>query len=228
MLTAHLNVPEGGAMLEEKTYTLPQLAQELGGAADRQSVLKKLQRRGIAYAAEGRGAKLKITIQSIPDRFPTYCIRELQFAPNSDFEKVRNLFYYCFNDEEFFTYPDERKSAALEECGHHVSRQSIAVYLQKLYDLGLWSKSSQEFVYYFAHGGLYREADKQEYLEAWHDYWGWKEKFGGELQIVCPMILEKYDGFPRKQAVPEANAMEQEAIQTLIALTNESYERAYG
>ena len=106
MLTAHLNVPEGGAMLEEKTYTLPQLAQELGGAADRQSVLKKLQRRGIAYTAEGRGAKLKITIQSIPDRFPTYCIRELQFAPNSDFEKVRNLFYYCFNDEEFFTYPD--------------------------------------------------------------------------------------------------------------------------
>ena len=153
-------------MLEEKTYTLPQLAQELGGAADRQSVLKKLQRRGIAYTAEGRGAKLKITIQSIPDRFPTYCIRELQFAPNSDFEKVRNLFYYCFNDEEFFTYPDERKAAALEECGHHVSRQSIAVYLQKLYDLGLWSKSSQEFVYYFAHGGVYREADKQEYVPA--------------------------------------------------------------
>lgn len=116
MLTAHLNVPEGGAMLEEKTYTLPQLAQELGGAADRQSVLKKLQRRGIAYTAEGRGAKLKITIQSIPDRFPTYCIRELQFAPNSDFEKVRNLFYYCFNDEEFFTYPDERKAAALRNA----------------------------------------------------------------------------------------------------------------
>ena len=54
MLTAHLNVPEGGAMLEEKTYTLPQLAQELGGAADRQSVLKKLQRRGIAYTAEAQ------------------------------------------------------------------------------------------------------------------------------------------------------------------------------
>ena len=50
----------------------------------------------------------------------------------------------------------------------------------------------------------------------------------GAMLDTCPMILEKYDGFPRKQAVPEANAMEQEAIQTLIALTNESYERAYG
>lgn len=227
MLTSHFKIPEGAAMLEEKTYTLPQIAQVLGGASDRQSVLSKLKRRGIQYTATGRGKNLTITIHSIPDPFPLFCMEILHFDPRTKFEKVRNLFYYCFNDEEFFSYPDERKAAALEDNGHHISRQSIANYLKKLYDLGLWSKSGTEYVYYFAHGDSYREADKEEYLEAWHDYWGWKKFHGGDLKIVCPLILEKYGGFPRKQAIPEANAIERGTIQTLIAVTNKSYEKEY-
>ena len=31
MLTSHFKIPEGAAMLEEKTYTLPQIAEVLGG-----------------------------------------------------------------------------------------------------------------------------------------------------------------------------------------------------
>lgn len=138
MLTSHFNIPEGAAMLEEKTYTLPQIAEVLGGASDRQSVLSKLKRRGIQYTATGRGKNLTITIHSIPDPFPLFCMEILHFDPRTKFEKVRNLFYYCFNDEEFFSYPDERKAAALEDNGHHISRQSIANYLKKLYDLGLF------------------------------------------------------------------------------------------
>lgn len=227
MLIFHFNIPEGAAMLEEKTYTLPQIAQVLGGASDRQSVLSKLRRRGILYTATGRGTKLRITIHSIPDPFPLFCMEILNFDPHTDFEKVRNLFYYCFNDEEFFSYPDERKASALEENGHHISRQSIAVYLKKIFDLGLWSKSTTDFVYYFAHGDSYRETNKKEYLEAWHDYWSWKELYESDLKIVCPMVLEKYGGFPRKQAILESNAIEQETVQALIAVTNKSYEKAY-
>ena len=99
---------------------------------------------------------------------------------------------------------------------------------------GFWEdvleKSDTEFIYYFASDGNYRTAEHEEYLEAWHDYWEWKEqtkKELGNLRYVCARIKLKYGGFPRKQGIIQANAIEMPQIRKLIALTNESFEKAY-
>ena len=145
-------------------------------------------------------------------------------------QKLRNLYYYCLNDELFMAKPDEEKAMLLEDKGKHISRQTIAGYERKLFDVYFYSKSDTEFIYYFASDGNYRTAEHEEYLEAWHDYWEWKEqtkKELGNLRYVCARIKLKYGGFPRKQGIIQANAIEMPQIRKLIALTNESFEKAY-
>lgn len=41
----------------------------------------------------------------------------LKFDKNTDFEKLRNLYYYCLNDELFMAKPDEEKAMLLEDKG---------------------------------------------------------------------------------------------------------------
>lgn len=214
-------------MLELKSYSLAELAQVLGGAADRQSIQRKLERKGILYETVGRGSSAVVTIKNIPEPFPLFCMEVLNLQPQTDFKKLRNLFYYCFNDEEFFAMPDERKEYWLKVEGHPISRQSIANYLHKLYSSGLWHEDKVDCVYYFAHGKRYRPADKKEYLNAWHDYWNWKEETQGDLALVSSMIVSKYGGFPRKQPKPIANAIGADVAAELVRLTNESFEKEY-
>lgn len=213
-------------MLEEKTYTISELAAVLGGATDRQSIKHKLERKGISYTICGRGKKAIFTITEIPNPFQMFCIIKLGFAPQTDFYKVRNLFYYCFNDEEFFAKPNEEKEILLRGEGKPISRQSISNYLEKLNMANLWSRSTADFVYYFADGNNYRVADKEEYLMAWHDYWAMKE-YGYELSYVCDHIKIKYGGFPRKQGYYEKNALEYRMIAELIELTNQSFDKEF-
>lgn len=214
-------------MLQERTYTISEVTREVGGGGNtRQSIQRKLQRRGITFTIAGRGENTTFTITHIPDPFALFCMSELDFAPNTDFTKVRNLFYYFFNDEEFSALPDEAKEARLREEGHPVSRQTIASYLRRLYSKD-WLLRGTEYIYYFAHGTTNRSSNREEYLEAWHQYWQDKALYD-DVGYACAMILKKYGGFPRKQAIPEQNAITQPQIQQLIELTNKSFEEAYG
>lgn len=173
---------------------------------------------------------LKNILADFPSPFQEFCMDDLKFSKNTDFEKLCNFYYYCLNDELFMAKPDEEKAMLLEDKGKHISRQTIAGYERKLFDVYFYSKSDTEFIYYFASDGNYRTAEHEEYLEAWHDYWEWKEqtkKELGNLRYVCARIKLKYGGFPRKQGIIQANAIEMPQIHKLIALTNESFEKAY-
>lgn len=184
----------------------------------------------LLYSIQGRGSKATFKIEKIPSPFQEFCMDDLKFSKNTDFEKLCNFYYYCLNDELFMAKPDEEKAMLLEDKGKHISRQTIAGYERKLFDVYFYSKSDTEFIYYFASDGNYRTAEHEEYLEAWHDYWEWKEqtkKELGNLRYVCARIKLKYGGFPRKQGIIQANAIEMPQIRKLIALTNESFEKAY-
>ena len=93
-------------MLEERSYTKQELA-ELLGTKDRQGIKDKLDGYDVVYSIKGNGDNAVFKIKRLNDPFKVFCILELGFRPQCDFTKVRNLFWYYFNDEEFMAMPDE-------------------------------------------------------------------------------------------------------------------------
>ena len=51
-------------MLEEKTYSISELAAIIGGSSDRQAIKRKLERRHILYSIQGRGSKATFKIET--------------------------------------------------------------------------------------------------------------------------------------------------------------------
>ena len=75
-------------MLEEKTYSISELAAIIGGSSKRQTIKRKLERRHILYSIQGRGSKATFKIEKIPSPFQEFCMDVLKFDKNTDFEKL--------------------------------------------------------------------------------------------------------------------------------------------
>lgn len=56
-------------MLEEKTYTISELAAIIGGSSNRQAIKRKLDRRHILYSIQGTGSKATFKIEKFPVPF---------------------------------------------------------------------------------------------------------------------------------------------------------------
>lgn len=214
-------------MLEAKTYTLHEIAEELNMSTDRQGINRKLQRNNIKFYANGRGQNVTFHILEIPAAFTfkTFCIKELNFAVNSDFYKIRNLFYFFFNDEEFAALPIEAKTERLDDCGKYICFQTISAYLDKLFAFDDSYSRNADYIYYFALKDKRRTTSKKEYLNAWHDYWAWRAEY--DCSIATLLIKDKYAGFPRKYGIPSLSAFPSDTIIELIKLTNESYDEEF-
>jgi len=212
--------------LEERTYTKPEMA-EILGTKDNSGIKGKLNRRQIEYSFKGRGDSATFTITKIPNPFAIFCELTFGFDKQCDFIKIRNLFYFCFNDEEFFAMPDEFKEERLKEEGKNVSRQSIAKYLKPLYDMDFLARNNDRCFYYFALGDFRQMTDKETYKEAWALYWSINSE-SGRYDEAAAAVKQKYGGMPRKQAVPELNAFYSKELKELIDLTNKTFEEDYG
>jgi len=123
--------------LEERIYTHDEMA-EIFGTSDNSGIKDKLDRRQIKYDFRGRGKSATFTITKIPNPFAIFCELTFGFDMQCDFTKIRNLYYFCFNDEEFFAMPDEFKEERMKEEGKKVARQSIAKYLSKRKTAGVF------------------------------------------------------------------------------------------
>lgn len=156
-------------MLELRKYPKAELS-ALFGTRDTQGLKRKLERYGIVYEEAGRGNTMTFDIKEITDPFKIFCITELDFDGGTDFKKVRNFYYYFFNDEEFMAMPDEVKEARMRAEGRPVARQTIANYTYKLQSHNLIERNTQNFIYYFAFKQTQRMTDRAEYLQAWHEY----------------------------------------------------------
>lgn len=211
-------------MLEEKTYTLAEIGEVLGGGRSKQSIERKMKRLEIDFSESGRGRQTIFTIQKIRNPFKLFCIYELGFSPQVDFEKVRNLYYYFFNDEGFQVLPDEAKELCMDGEGHKISRQTIANYLKVLENLGIYENG--EYYYYFAHKGNYKKTDRKTYGLAWKLYWDTKAIYD-DTYTACSAVIVEYGGVPRKQPIPELNGIYNETIAKIRELTNESFLNAY-
>lgn len=141
-----------------KLYSKPEMTAMLGTKA-KQGIDRKLERYGVLFDTKGKGEKATYKITAISDPFKVYAIIRLKFDGNTDFHKLREFYYYFFNDEEFSAMPDEVKETRMRADGKEISRQTIAGYLQKLDKQEIILRNTYNYIYYFAktHRLLWKE-----------------------------------------------------------------------
>ena len=209
-------------MLELRKYPKAELS-ALFGTRDTQGLKRKLERYGIVYEEAGRGNTMTFDIKEITDPFKIFCITELDFDGGTDFKKVRNFYYYFFNDEEFMAMPDEVKERRMGDAGHPLTRQTIATYTRKLVQKEYIYPYTSNFIYYFACDGKQTLTDEETYKQAWREYWIHKD-LGCSSREAISMMFHDYGGYARKQPVPTENVFYKEELDFLQDLIGRSLE----
>ena len=142
-------------MLEIKTYSLSTI-KDLLSCRTRQQAKRKLDNYEVEYKIEGNGNNASIEIQAINNPLKLYCILDLGFTAQTDFEKLKYFLYYFLNDEEFRAMPDEVMETRMHHSGHPVSRQTIANYRAKLQAKDIIFSDISEYIgYYFKYSRLF-------------------------------------------------------------------------
>lgn len=210
-------------MLELREYTKPEMT-EMFGTKDNQGLKRKLEGYAVDFEITGRGESAIYKIKSISFAFKLFCITEFGCDGNTDFIKLRNFYYYFFNDEEFSAMPDEVKEARMRLEHKDISRQTIANYTKKLEEKNMIHKTTTEFIYYFAYKDTQRIVERSEYSQAWKEYWDNKKNYGMCSMEAIEIMRYNYGGVARKQAIPERNSLLNDKIEHMLDLIQQSFE----
>lgn len=205
-----------------RIYSKPELTL-IFGTKDKQGLDRKLTRYGIVFDVCGRGERATYTINAIPDPFKVFAITELGFDGNTDFTKLRNFYYHFFEDEIFMAWPDEVKEVRMRKMGQDVSRQTIANYTSRLEANDLINRHTKNFIYYFARKQEQRITDREEYLQAWFEYWDDIASGLNSYDAIANMITD-HGGVARKQPIPEINGIYNEKIEEMLSYIQQSLE----
>lgn len=197
-------------MLELRTYTYQEMS-DLFATRDTQGIKRRLTHYGIGYTVKGRGNSAQFSINSIADPLKVFCIIDLGFAPQTDFNKLLYFFYCLFNDEEFRGLPCETMECFLKAEGYSISRQTLQKYLDKLAKIDLINPYSAEYNYYFAHKNAQRKVNKEEYSAAWRRYWQLKSEGASSEEAIIDMCAN-YGGVARKQRIIGLNGIYKNTI----------------
>ena len=219
-------------MLEIREYTRTEIATELGIAETvqnlRQCIINKLDRLCIGYSVSGRGTNAVFQITNIPDRFALFCITELGCGINTDFQKIREVFYFALNDELFLALPDTEKEQFLTEKNIRISRGTIKNYLSKLEDADFLGGG--EYVYL----AVSKDSEgkhtstiltKERYNLGWQIYWSVREASNGDYIKAYDETYRFLGGHPLKRLVPQRNGIMYDKLETLQRIIEESYEK---
>lgn len=213
-------------MLEEKAYTIQEIRELLKTNANKQGIERMLERREYEFFVEGRGANAVFTITKLPSKFKMFCIGELGFAPQTDFIKLRNFFYYYLDDEDFRNLPDTIQSERMGENGMPLSRQTIGHYRERLFANHYFWPDFAEFKYYLTHRErgkkIAEEIDRKTYCEAWALYWEVKAKTQDSETARWEMFYE-FGGYPNKSPIIRENAITIEKVAFLNELVLETF-----
>ena len=206
-------------------YAKPTLS-ALFGNKDKEGLERKMTRYGIAFSSTGWAEKRLYTIHNIVDPFKLFAILELGFDANTDFAKLRNFYYYFFEDEVFMAMPDEVKEVRMRAMKQDVSRQTIATYTRRLETNNLINRYTKNYIYYFANKDKQRLCDHAEYVEAWHNYWDDIESGLNSFDAIANMRTD-HGGVARKQPIPEVNGIYNAKIEEMLSLIQQSIESEY-
>lgn len=206
-----------------KTYIKSELS-EAFGTKDKQGLERKMSGYGITFSVSGRGNNAVYEITDMTDPFKIFAITELGFGGNTSFEKLRNFYWYYFNDETFMAMPDEVKEVWMKSDNKTITRQTIANYTSKLVSHNMVERNTSNFIYYFAYKQTQRLTDKAEYVQAWKEYWNDISNGICSFDAICNMRT-KYGGVARKQAIPEINGIYNDKIEYMLSLIQKSIEK---
>ena len=182
-----------------------------------------MERYGVVFDVFGRGETATFTITNIENPFKIYCITELGFDGHTDFYKLRNYYYYYFNDIEFRSMPNEVQETRMRLVHEDISRQTIATYLRKLIHNNFICLNSNEFVYYFAYKDKQRIVEREEYISAWREYWNDIDNGYDSFTAIYNM-RSKFGGVARKQEIPVINGIYNKEIELLCNLIQKDIE----
>ena len=209
-----------------KTYTKPELS-TVFGSRDKQGLERKMLSYQIGFSVSGHGENAVYEIQTMKDPFKVFAITELGCGGNTSFDKLRNFYWYYFNDEIFMAMPDEVKEVWMKRENKTITRQTIARYTQKLVDKNLIDRNTKNFVYYFAFKDTQRFAEHAEYLQAWKEYWADIGDGYGSFGAIMNMRAN-YGGVARKQPIPEINGIYNKEIEYMLSAIQQSIENEQG
>ena len=205
-----------------KCYTKPEMT-VIFGSKDNQGLERKIKGYGIEFAMSGRGEAAVYEILKLKDPFKVFAIIELGCAANTSFTKLRNFYWYYFNDETFMAMPDEVKEVWMKKDDKTITRQTIASYTQKLVAKELIDRNTKNYVYYFAFKDKQYMTDGVKYRQAWREYWEAIDNGYCSFDAICNMRLN-YGGVARKQPIPEINGIYNEQIEQMLTYIQQSIE----
>ena len=210
-------------MLEVKTYSIQEM-REILESETKKEIDRKLKSYAVEFETTGRGEKVSYTIKKLNDPFKVFCITELGFKAQADFNHLKHFLYHFFHDDVFMSMPYARKEKMMKSrYNYYISRNTISNYEKKLEKIYYVAKTG-EYIYYFAYKDYYRETNKEEYLEAWHYYWFLSDKYGQGFHPM-PYVIQQYGGAPNKRALLQKNAFVLKKLDYLLGLIRDSIEK---
>ena len=204
-------------ILNVKTsYSKNEMADILGTTST-QGINRKLDRYGITYSTYGRGSNMEYYIEKMENPFKIFCITELGFDAQTDFEKVLFFYHYFLNDDSFSSKSSMEKEEIMRAENHPLSRQTIGRYETKLFQAGLFYRDNSECIYYFAYKKNRTDSDKETFNKAWREYYSKRKEGWDWFDSIMDMVIE-YGGVARKQQVMIENAIYADKIEELNTL----------
>lgn len=205
-------------MLKVGKYPIGEM-KKLLGTADKQGIDRKLTRYGVAFSSTGWADSRVYNITNIPDPFRLYCVLMLGIPAQSDFEKIRNLYYYFFCVEGFTELPLIEMAKVMEDEGVPASRQFVSKWIEYLRHLDYINFTQSDCEYYAISrdeqgNRICKEITRADYVGAWAIYFEWKIIEG--CGSAYARMYNTIGGHPYKKPIYQQNALMFAEIQELI------------
>jgi hypothetical protein len=214
-------------MLEEgKSYTYQEMS-AIFGTRDTQGIKRRFDNTyHIEYTTSGRGSGLVFYLHTIKRKFRLYCVLNLGFSPNSNFDKLRDFFIYLFNDPDFVWRPMEMMEEYLRKEEKGISRATISNYLKTLEKDNLFGRNGEMVYYKVSKNYGEQRAElitREEYSAGWKTYWDMKAK-GYNSNAAYSCMRNLHGGSMRKQPKIERNAFFEDEYQRIQDYIEDSFQ----
>ena len=154
----------------------------------------------------------------MPSAFKMFCVNELDIPAQSDFEILKNFFYYFFCDDEFQQLPVAEMERRMKADGKPITRQTIQKWIKYLDNKDIINVNG-DFIYYvtFKIDDKFHteEIPKERYNEAWKRYWA-KRKEGCQWHECYNAMCRVNGGKVFKKRIVENNAFYGDLLDNLI------------
>jgi len=212
-------------MLANRSYSISEM-EELLNTTGKQNIDRKLERYSIEFSSEGRGRGRIYTIQHIPNPFKVYAITKLGIPAQSNFTKIRNLYYLLFCGESFSDFPLIEMERVMEAEGIPMARQTITKWINYLQHINYITFSPANVKYYIIRKTPtgtkeYAEIDAETYKQGWGIYH--QSKISEGSRNAYAKMYNIIGGHPYKKFEMVENAILQAEIDELIEVINESF-----